>query len=438
MELSAIRATGYARPHIADAIVVGAGVVGMATAYRLAAEGVSVLLIDKAPEPARGASFANGAQLSYAYTDPLAHPSLIARLPALALGADPAFRMRPSADPHYLRWLLKFLRNCTHDRFRANMLAGLRLAIESKLEMHDLLARHPLEFGYAAPGKLHLYEDEAALARAGEIVSLKVRAGAVQHVLTPAEACAVEPALEGIRKRVVGAVHSPEEEVGDPFLFCRSLLARLRSDYGLRTSFGLSVSRLDIEGPRPAALMENGERFEADAMVLCTGVDSPRVLHGTGIKVPILPMKGYSVTAPLGEDAPRVSITDVARKLVFCRLSGRMRIAGLADLGAHRTDVQPARLAALLEAAKQSLPQAARYDRLESSWAGLRPMTPDSLPIIRRAGDRVVLNVGHGALGWTYAMGAAKRAAGLLLEQHGRPGARFSEAHIGNAGGAAR
>jgi D-amino-acid dehydrogenase len=141
------------------------------------------------------------------------------------------------------------------------------------------------------------------------------------------------------------------------------------------------------------------------------------LLKGTGIRAPIWPMKGYSVTAPLGPSAPRVSITDVARKLVFCRLSGRMRIAGLADLGTRDLSIDPNRLASLLSSARESLPEAANYGRLESSWAGLRPMTPSSLPLIRKACPGVVLNVGHGALGWTYSMGAAERAADLSLER---------------------
>jgi D-amino-acid dehydrogenase len=142
-------------------------------------------------------------------------------------------------------------------------------------------------------------------------------------------------------------------------------------------------------------------------------VDSPALLRGTGIRAPIWPMKGYSVTAPLGLDAPRVSITDVARKLVFCRLSGRMRIAGLADLGTRDLNVDPRRLGSLLASARDSLPDAADYNRLESSWAGLRPMSPSSLPLIRRAHTGVVLNVAHGA----HRIGPAQRAASLVLEQ---------------------
>ena len=418
MHLAAIgKAKSVQQTEIPGAVVLGAGVVGMATAYALARSGMPVMLIDRAAEPGRGTSFANGAQLSYAYTDALAGPALLARLPALALAVDPAFRLRPSLHPDFIRWIVAFLRNCNARDFRQNTLAGLKLALESRVAMHELLARHPLDFDHSMPGKLHLYEDEVAFAAARNLLSLKRQAGAVQQALTAHETIALEPALQGRANRLVGAIHSPEEEVGDPFLFCRALLDTLRNHYGLRSSFGTSVRQLDLLGSRPAVVMENGDRIVADNIVICTGIGTQRLLRATGIKVPIWPMKGHSLTAPPGPQAPRVSITDVARKLVFCRLSGRIRVAGLADLGTRDPAVHPGRLATLISAAKDALPEAAQYDQIQSSWAGLRPMTPNSLPIIRRARKGVVLNVGHGSLGWTYAMGAAERASRLLVGQ---------------------
>ena len=399
-----------------EALVLGAGVVGVATAYALARRGLSVTIVDRAPEAGRGTSFANGGQLSYAYTDALASPALLRKLPGLLAMTDPAFRLKPSFDPEFVRWGLDLLRNCSTSRFMANTLAGLRLALESRLAMHALLERHPLEFGHAVSGKLHLYESGASLRAAAGLVEAKRAGGAEHEVLSPAEALNVEPALASIAHRLSGAVYSPQEEVGDPFLFCTELLRVLRSDYGVQAHLGATISSLDLIEGEPTAVID-GQRIHARHMVLCTGVDAPALLKGTGIRAPIWPMKGYSVTAPLGPDAPTVSITDVTRKLVFCRLSGRMRIAGLADLGTRDLSVDPRRLANLLDSARNSLPEAADYERLESSWAGLRPMTPSSLPLIRKARPGFVLNVGHGALGWTYAMGAGERAADLLLER---------------------
>jgi D-amino-acid dehydrogenase len=396
-----------------DALVIGAGVVGIATAYALARRGLSVTIVDRAEEPARGASFANGAQLSYVYTDALASPWLLKQLPRLAVGADPAFRLRPSLDPDFVRWGLSFLRNCAAGRFHENTLEGLRLGLESRAAMHALLERHPLEFGHAAPGKLHLLEGEAALEAARALVRMKREAGAEQELLGPEEAARLEPAIAGRSRTLSGAVFSPQEEVGDPFRFCAALLARLIADYGVRTRFGENVEMLRL-GARPAATVGGGT-IESKAIALCTGVDTPCLLRRTGIRVPIWPMKGYSVTAPPGEEAPRISITDGARKLVFCRLGGDIRVAGLADLGSRDGRVNRHRLDSLLKAAQASLPRAADYAHIKSSWSGVRPMTPTSLPIIRREKGGLVLNVGHGSLGWTYAMGAAERTAALMV-----------------------
>jgi D-amino-acid dehydrogenase len=160
-------------------------------------------------------------------------------------------------------------------------------------------------------------------------------------------------------------------------------------------------------------VLEAGERLEADQIIVCTGPESRSLLAPLGLKVPIMPVRGHSLTLPQGSEPPRVSITDTSRKLVFCSLSGRIRLAGQADVGASSARPFAKRLATLLDAARQSLPHAADYDHPLSSWAGLRPVTPNSLPIISRHGA-ITLNLGHGALGWTYAMGAAEEAARLV------------------------
>lgn len=399
-----------------EVLVIGAGVVGIATAYALARRGLSVTIVDRATGPASGTSFANGAQLSYAYTDALASPGMLRSLPQLLLAAEPAFRLRPSVDPDFFRWGLAFLRNCTRARFRRNTLDGLQLGIESHLAMHALLERHPLEFGHSVPGKLHLLEDEAALDAARGVVAMKKDAGIAQEIVDPGEALRLEPALAERSGSLSGAVYSPQEEVGDPYRFCTALLDELRTRYGVRTRFGSPVQSLSWSRGRAAAEMPGGARIEARGIAVCTGIETPAFLKGSGIRVPIWPMKGYSFTAPPGRAAPRISVTDVKRKVVFCNLSGQLRVAGLADLGNRDTAVNARRLGALIDSARGALPLAADYEHIDFTWSGLRPMTPTSLPVIRRERGGVVLNVGHGALGWTYAMGAGERVAALMTE----------------------
>lgn len=399
-----------------DVVVLGAGVVGVSTAYALARRGLDVILLDREARPAMGTSFANGAQLSYAYSDTLGGPAMLRKLPGLALGADPLFRLKFHADPAFLRWGLAFLRNCTAASQRNGTLDTLRLALESRLALHALLERHDIAFGHTIPGKMHLYFDAASLKSAAEIVALKRPLNAVQQVLSAAEARRIEPALAGAQG-LEGVVYSPEDEVGDPHLFCTALTRILTAQYGVRTIFGMTAESVRHEANGVTVIGTHGEQIRGRAAVVAMGIGSPAFLRHAGIRVPIQPLKGYSFTAPPGGAAPRVSITDTARKLVFCDLMGRMRVAGGAELGNWQTRLEPDRLALLVRTAQQSLPHAADFNRIDSGWTGLRPMTPDSMPIIAVARPRLVLNVGHGMLGWTLAMGAGERAATLALTE---------------------
>jgi D-amino-acid dehydrogenase len=398
---------------VVDVIVAGAGVVGVATAYAMARRGLSVALVDRNSGPALGASYANGAQLSYAYSDALGGPALIRKLPSLALGADPLFRLKGAFDLDLVDWGLRFLAASTTSGQQTSTLATLELALESQRAMHALLAAHPLSFGHAVAGKMHLYFDTGSLVATRETVAMKRRHGAVQEVLTAAEAIAIEPALTGA-KGLAGVVYSPQDEVGDPHRFSVQLLQVLKRDYGVRTVFNMDARNAEFRADAVTLAGSDGVRVTGRTLVVALGIDAKGFLARQGVRVPLLPMKGYSFTAPPGAASPRVSITDTVRKLVFCELDGRIRVAGVAELGAYDPHVEPERLAALVATARESLPEAADYSATGQGWAGLRPMTPSSAPIIARPRDRLIVNIGHGMLGWTLAMGSAERAASLL------------------------
>ncbi|WP_305804200.1 FAD-dependent oxidoreductase [Stenotrophomonas sp. YIM B06876] len=395
-----------------DLTILGAGVVGIATAYAAARRGMSVLLLDRAAGPALGTSFANGAQLSYAYTDAMAGPGLWKQLPGMLLGRAGTFNTRWSADPEFWRWGLAFLRQATAPRLRANTLATLELALESRSAMQALLQRHPIEFDHAASGKLHLYHDAASLQGAAAMIALKRPYGVEQRLLDADQARAVEPAL-GQAADLAGAVYSPQEEAGDPFRFSTALLDILRRDYAVHARFGFDLQQLQRHGEGWQLQPRAGEAVCTRRLVLCAGIDSAALLRPLGVRIPLMAVKGYSFTAPCGTDAPSASLTDTSRKLVFCRLGGRMRVAGLADLNHWDPQPDPARMANLIAAARQSLPDAVDYARIESRWAGLRPVTPWSAPVIARVADGLVCNIGHGMLGWTLAMGSGERALAL-------------------------
>ena len=395
-------------------IVIGAGVVGVATAYALARRGRRVHLVERASGPALGTSFANGAQLSYAYTDAMASPALWKQLPGVLGGRDRSYRARTTADPDYWRWSLQFLRNATAGRLRRNTLATLELALESRVAMAELLQRHRLLFDHEVTGKLHLYYKATSLPAAEAMIALKRPHGVIQRLVDAAEVARIEPALAGV-PGIAGAVYSPEEEVGDPLRFCAGLLDVLGDRYGVQASFGVDLRQLQRDGGSGWRLQAtDGSVLQARQVVVCTGIDGNALLRPLGVRVPLMAVKGYSFTAPCGPAAPRTSITDTSRRLVFCRLGERMRVAGVAEINVWDPHPSPARIADLVAMARASLPQAADYDRIENPWGGLRPVTPFTTPVIGQARDGLFLNLGHGMLGWTLAMGSGERVAALL------------------------
>ncbi|MCD9088114.1 FAD-dependent oxidoreductase [Stenotrophomonas sp. SY1] len=398
-----------------DLVIIGAGVVGLASAYAAARRGCSVLLVDRNAGPALGTSFANGAQLSYAYTDAMAGPATWRQLPEMAFGRNGPFRTRWSVDPDFLRWGLAFLRQANAASLHSNTLATLELALESRAAMQALLQRHPIDFHHLVSGKLHLYPTAEGVQGAAAMIALKRPYGVQQRLVDAAEARSIEPALSGA-SWLAGGVYSPDEEAGDPHRFSESLLDILRQQYGVQASFNFDTQSLRRQNGQWQLQARDGRQLQAARVLVCGGIDSAELLRPTGMRVPVMAIKGYSFTAPCGANAPRVSITDTKRKLVFCRLGEHIRVAGLADLNDWNPTPEPARLAQLVAMARASLPEAADYDHIQSSWAGLRPVTPWSSPIIRNLGDGLGCNIGHGMLGWTLAMGSGERAVSQLLD----------------------
>ncbi|MGO1541081.1 MAG: FAD-dependent oxidoreductase [Luteimonas sp.] len=403
-------------PRPCDVTVVGAGVVGVATAWAAARRGLSVELVDRAEGPALGASYANGAQLSYAYTDAMAGPSLWKQIPGLLLGNDPAFRLRLAGNPAIWRWGLSLLANANGSRMRQNTLHTLALARASQQAMQALLERHPIDFQHQVAGKLHLYFSDAALRAGARMIELKRPHGVRQSLLDPRQAIGIEPSLAQV-EGLLGAVHSPQEAVGDPWRFSAGLLDAMCGHYPIQTRFGFNLDSIRREGNQWLLSSHEGDVVPARKVIVCAGIDSAALLRPLGIRLPLMAIKGYSFTAPCGPQAPATSITDTARKIVFCRLGDRLRIAGMADINDWDPAVDPDRFEQLVTLARQSLPEAADYSRIEHRWAGLRPSTPTSVPVIARVREGLTCNVGHGMLGWTLAMGSAERAVALAMDE---------------------
>ncbi len=400
-------------------IVLGSGVVGVASAWYLAEAGHEVTVVDRREGPAMETSFANGGQISVSHAEPWASPAAPARiLRWLGREASPLlWRLR--ADPAQWAWGLRFLGQCTAARARANTIAILALALESRSRLRELRAQAGLDYLHLERGILHIYSDDAEFAHAAGQAALMREFGCDRVVKTARECLAIEPALAGSRVRLVGGTYTAADESGDAHLFTRGLAERCRGK-GVEFRFSLPVSALLAEGGRCVGVRTPGGNLAADAVVVCAGSHSPLLARPLGIAVPVYPAKGYSVTLPVpdGAIAPTVSLTDDGRKIVFSRLGDRLRVAGTAEFAGYDTTVNPTRCGAILDRVFDWFPEAGRRETAES-WAGLRPSTPGNVPLVGPTRIRgLFLNTGHGTLGWTMACGSGRLLADLVS---GRP-----------------
>ena len=404
-----------------EIMVLGAGVVGMTTAYALARKGFAVSVVDAGPSPAEnGASFGNGSQLSYSYTDAMASPSMVASLPKYLLGRDPAFRIRITPTPRFVEWGLRFLANSSQKRFEQNTIDVLKLAMESLTEFAAI--QDKVAFDYRRSGKINLYANQESLEKAKALSELKNRFGAEQVILKREEAIEREPALAHYGHSFVGALWSPHDESGDSRLFCHGLKALLENDFGVRFIFNTRIKGLGTKGARlESVATDQGDIFCSRA-VLSLGSWTSAVAKSVGIHLPIWPVQGYSMTIPTTDFAPSASITDTSRKTVFCRIGDRLRIAGLADIGPGAGLFRQERFETLFETARGIFPKAGNYEGEVNAWTGLRPVTPNSQPIVgpsKVAG--LFLNCGHGSLGWTLSMATAETLSAEIVKMAGSP-----------------
>lgn len=408
------------QPPAQHVCVLGAGIVGLATAWQLHRDGFAVTVIDRAQAGA-GASGANGAQLSYSYVQPLADPSIWRQLPKLLLSRDSPLKLRLQFDPQQWAWGLRFLAACRASVSQRTTTQLLALAAESRAGFDRLLSEERMDCDFSATGKLVLYPTEAAFAAARRQMDLQRALGSVQTALTPAETLAVEPALAHYAPRFAGAIHTPGECAADCYKVCQALQQRLQAG-GVRFLFDTTVTRLVPDGDRIAAVETAQGGLMADAFVLALGSASSRLLQPLGLGVPVYPLKGYSITVPAPDataGVPRVSVTDAARKVVFARVGERLRVAGMVELRGEDRRIAPERIASLVATARDVFPGGGDYGAAEP-WAGLRPATPTGEPVtgVAAGGPRnLVLNTGHGALGFTLAFGSAERVARLVSSQ---------------------
>jgi D-amino-acid dehydrogenase len=391
-------------------LIVGAGVVGITTAYFVAKRGHEVTLLERDGTVASGTSLANAGQLSYSYTDTLASPGLLSKLPAIILGRDRGMHVR--FDAALLSWGPRFLLHCNRRDADANTVKLLHLAHQSQRAMQELLADMPLQYAPRVAGKLLVTSSAQVFAQLVRRSELKRRHGAKVEIVSYGDCCRIEPALANWRSRIVGGAFAPDDAVGDSHLFSRELCTQLVSRSMSTVLISTRVIRLMQHRDRVVGVHTSAGELEADAVVMCTGANANQLLRQVSSAVPIYPLKGYSITTASGPDAPQVSVTDLDRRIVFANLQGRVRLAGLADCFGSDSSIDEQRVQDLVALGRAVLPGAADFDGALNPWAGLRPATPSGLPIVGPTRTRgLFVNLGHGGLGWTLACATAQQLA---------------------------
>lgn len=405
-----------------DIIVIGAGIVGLSTAWALQKDGHRVTVVDAHDRVGAGTSEANGGQLSYRYVAPLADPDILAKIPGWMLRSDAPVRFRPRFDPAQWRWLLQFLAACNTRDKQHTVAALLPLSLLSRAIVHEWVDVHRLQFDFVRNGKLIVHRDPSSFHSARALLAAHAELAEQQQALD-ADACvALEPALRHLRNALAGGIHTPSEDAGDCLKLCEALARTMQSGANpVSFTLGSPITRLLTNGGRLSGVTLGADMLQADAVVLCTGIATQALLAPLGLQLPILAVKGYSLTLALTADsaAPSVSVTDYQRKIVYARLGTRLRVAGMADITGADAGIVPARVATLRRETREAFGDwTTRADA--SAWSGLRPATPGGRPIVDRAPglDNLWLNVGHGALGFTLAAGCGALVADRIA---GRP-----------------
>lgn len=395
------------------AIVIGAGIVGLASAAALSRAGHQVTVIDSATAAAQGASGGNGCQLSYGYVAPLAQPGLPFEVPRLMLSRDGPLRIDVKANVHQWRWMWEFLLACRSSVAHRSTLELLALGALSRRETEQWLsgaAQDALSFSRC--GKLVLYSTRAGFEGACRQADLQSAHGPVQRPIAGDGFLSLEPALASFRGAVEGAIYTPDECAIDSLALCHDLERVLRSR-SVRFEYGVRVHALRRKGQTVSHILTDDEERAVDAVVLANGTGCVALARSVGLRLPVLPLKGYSITVPIVKPAgvPSVSVTDVKRKVVYARIGDRLRVAGMAEIGSDDRSIDPRRIEQLEDFTRQAFGDAVDLGA-SVPWAGLRPAAPTSLPTVGPAPlDNLFFNVGHGALGLTLAFGTARRLA---------------------------
>jgi len=399
-------------------LVLGSCVIGVTTAWYLAEAGHEVVVLERRGGPALETSFANAGEISPGYSSPWAGPGVPLKAVKWLLMRHAPLALRPKLDPAMLEWLLRMLRNCTAARYAVNKSRMVPLAEYSRDMLRQLRAETGISYDERSRGTLQLFRTQKQLDGIGADIAVLDEFGVPYEVLGPEGCMAAEPALKYAAGKFVGGLRLPGDETGDCQMFTERLAA-MCAERGVRFRFDTEVWRLCKEGSRVTGLLTSSGVLSADAYVVALGSYSPMLLRQVGIKIPVYPVKGYSLTVPItnADAAPVSTVMDETYKIAITRLGERIRVGGTAEIAGYDLRLDPSRRVPLEHSVTDLFPFAGAATQA-SFWCGLRPMTPDGPPLIGPTPIvNLYVNTGHGTLGWTMACGSGRILADLLSQR---------------------
>jgi D-amino-acid dehydrogenase len=396
-------------------IVLGSGVVGVASAWYLAKAGHEVVVIDRQEGPALETSFGNAGEISPGYASPWAAPGIPKKAVKWLFMEHAPLILRPQPDMAMLRWLVAMLRNCTAERYAINKSRMVRVAEFSRDCLIALRAETGISYDERSQGTLQLFREAQQMDGIARDIEVLQADGVPFEVLDRAGCLAAEPGLANSASSIAGGLRLPNDETGDCFKFTNRL-AEMAQAQGVAFHFGRGITRLEQAGGRITGVVTDAGMMTADAYLVAMGSFSPGLLRPLGLRVPVYPVKGYSITVPITDAAraPVSTLLDESYKVAITRLGDRIRVGGMAEISGFNNSLPPARRATLEHSVGTLFPDAGDLGGA-SYWSGLRPMTPDSTPIIGPTRySNLFLNTGHGTLGWTMACGSGHVIAEII------------------------
>lgn len=398
-------------------LVLGSGIIGVTTAYVLATRGYDVEVVDRRDQAATETSYANGGQLSYSHAEPWANPAVLPKVLKWMLDDTAPLVLRPRLDWRMISWGLKFLSNCNKRSAEANTVTMLRLGLYSRKMMEALSKATNISFHHQHSGILHVFTDHKEFDAAKRQAAFQEQFGCQEKTLTAEECLNLEPTLQHSNKTIIGGIHAHLDESGDMCSFTRQLANLCEKEYGVTFHYNTTIQKIQKDGDKISCIQTDKGELQADAYVMSLGSYSAMMLRQIGIKVPIYPMKGYSLTFKANHFAPNISITDQNAKIVYSRFGPEcLRVAGTAEFAGYNDSINPKRIEPIVKAISTLFPKVLEEpDAITSEWACLRPSTPDGPPIIGKTPySNLFMNTGHGTLGWTQSAGSAFLLADTL------------------------